>query len=76
MVAIQGGSAIFNLSASFQVEEEGYDHAAPAPTGVREPEGLLSELDLVRRVADQIPPGLSDKLLACLLYTSPSPRDS
>jgi acyl-CoA thioesterase-2 len=64
VVAIQGGRAIFNLSASFQVEEEGYDHAAPAPDDVREPEGLLSELELVRRVADKIPPGLSEKVLA------------
>src|SRR5690606_13376634 len=31
VVAIQHGRAIFNMSASFQVPEEGYDHAFPMP---------------------------------------------
>ena len=39
VVAIQHGRAIFNMSASFQVTEDGYDHAFPMP-GVPDPEGL------------------------------------
>jgi acyl-CoA thioesterase-2 len=39
VVAIQHGRAIFNLQASFQIEESGYDHALPMP-GVPGPEGL------------------------------------
>src|SRR5437868_8231477 len=38
VVAIQHGRAIFNLSASFQVPEEGYEHEAPMPQGVTPPE--------------------------------------
>jgi acyl-CoA thioesterase-2 len=37
--AIQHGQAIFSLSASFQVEEEGFEHALPMPD-VPEPESL------------------------------------
>ena len=39
VVAIQHGRAIFNMSASFQVTEDGYDHAFPMPE-VPDPEGL------------------------------------
>jgi acyl-CoA thioesterase II len=37
--AIQHGQAIFSLSASFQVEEEGFEHSLPMPD-VPEPESL------------------------------------
>jgi acyl-CoA thioesterase-2 len=57
VVAIQGGKAIFNLSASFQVREEGFDHQAPMPEAP-DPEGLLSEQELARRHADRIPEAL------------------
>ncbi|HEX7131542.1 MAG TPA: acyl-CoA thioesterase II [Iamia sp.] len=40
VVAVQHGKPIFNLSASFHVAEEGYDHSAPMPTDVPEPESL------------------------------------
>jgi acyl-CoA thioesterase-2 len=39
VVAIQHGQAIFNMSASFQVAEEGYDHGLPMPE-VTPPESL------------------------------------
>jgi len=39
VVAIQHGRAIFNLQASFQVPEEGYDHSEPMPN-VTPPEDL------------------------------------
>lgn len=40
VVAIQHGRAIFNLQASFHRPEEGFDHQAPMPEGVPDPETL------------------------------------
>lgn len=54
VVAIQNGKAIFNLSASFQATEEGFEHQSE-PLEVPGPENLLSEEELVRRVIDKIP---------------------
>ena len=48
VLAIQHGEAIFSLSASFQVPQEGLEHTEPAPAGVPEPESLP---DLGERVA-------------------------
>ncbi len=62
VVAVQGGRAIFNLAASFQIDEPGFDHQDPAPT-VPGPEGLASEFELVNRIADQIPASIREKLL-------------
>jgi acyl-CoA thioesterase II len=52
--AIQGGRAIFNLSASFQREEQGFEHQDPMPDAPG-PEGLASHLELVRQRADELP---------------------
>jgi acyl-CoA thioesterase II len=57
VTAIQHGHAIFNMSASFQVVEEGLEHRAEMPD-VPEPESLASELDLIREMADRIPEDL------------------
>ncbi len=54
VVAVQGGHAIFTLAASFQLEENGLEHATDMPD-VPGPEGLLSELDIARKYADRIP---------------------
>jgi len=40
VVAIQHGKVIFNLSASFHMPEEGFDHQAPMPVDVPAPESL------------------------------------
>lgn len=40
VVGVQRGKAIFSLSASFQVEEPGLDHAEPMPLDVPAPETL------------------------------------
>jgi acyl-CoA thioesterase-2 len=40
VVAIQNGKAIFNLQASFQVEEDGYEHQLPMPAVDVEPGSL------------------------------------
>lgn len=40
VVAIQHGRPIFNLSASFHVHEESFDHQAPMPANVPAPDSL------------------------------------
>lgn len=54
VVAIQSGKPIFSMSASFQVIEDGYDHASTMPE-VPGPDDLVSEAELARRLADAIP---------------------
>lgn len=54
VVAIQKGRAIFNLSASFQIDEPGFDHQVAMPQ-VRPAAELLSERDLALQIADKIP---------------------
>lgn len=52
--AIQHGRAIFSLSASFQIEEEGLDHAVAMPA-VAEPDALPSEADMLQRFGALMP---------------------
>jgi acyl-CoA thioesterase II len=54
VVARQGGAAIFALSASFHVAEDGFDHHVPMPA-VPRPETLMSERDMVERHKDFLP---------------------
>lgn len=68
IVAIQHGRPIFNLSASFQVAEEGIEHQERMPEAP-DPEGLPRELDLIRSVADRIPERLRG------VYTQDRPID-
>lgn len=63
VVAIQNGKPIFHLSASFHIEEEGFDHAAAMPV-VAPPEGLATELELWRRYADGMSPSMRARALA------------
>jgi acyl-CoA thioesterase II len=64
VVAVQDGEAIFSLSASFQVEEEGLAHASQMPEGVPGPETLLSEQALALRIADRIPQPLRERAIS------------
>ena len=57
VTAIQHGRANFSLSASFQIEERGFEHQTPMPD-VPPPEELANELDLIRSMADRIPDAL------------------
>jgi acyl-CoA thioesterase-2 len=57
VTAIQNGRAIFNLAASFQAPEEGFEHQAEMPE-VPEPETLPPELDQIRARAADIPEAL------------------
>ena len=60
--AVQNGRAIFSMSASFQIEEPGFEHQDTAPE-VRGPEGLESELEMAQKVADRIPEKVRDRIL-------------
>ncbi|MCI0600932.1 MAG: acyl-CoA thioesterase II [Beijerinckiaceae bacterium] len=52
--AIQHGRAIFSLSASFQIEEPGLEHAVPMPK-VPSPESLPSEAEMLQRFGAAMP---------------------
>ena len=54
VTAIQHGRAIFNMSASFHLREDGPEHQPDLPR-VPEPEELPREVDLIRAMADRLP---------------------
>jgi acyl-CoA thioesterase-2 len=56
-VAIQGGRPIFDLFASFQVEEAGLDHQASMPD-VPDPDSLPSQAEIEARYGNLLPRGL------------------
>jgi acyl-CoA thioesterase II len=53
VVAIQHGKAIFSLSASFQIEELGLEHAEPMPE-VPDPETLPTRLESLGELAEKL----------------------
>ena len=63
VVAIQNGHAIFSLSSSFQIPEQGYDHHAPMPNTPK-PDELISEVELARKFESIIPPPMRERALA------------
>ena len=67
VVAVQKGVAIFNLDASFQKHEAGFEHAEPMPS-VPPPEELLTEQESLRRFAERLPPLLRRRALAELPF--------
>ena len=44
VIAVQNGKQIFNLAASFQVAEDGFEHQAPMPA-VRSPDDMAAEAE-------------------------------
>jgi acyl-CoA thioesterase II len=50
------------MSASFQIQEPGFEHQDTAPH-VTGPEGIESELEMARRMADKIPEKARDRIL-------------
>jgi len=62
VTAIQKGHPIFTCSASFQYDEEGFEHQSQMPQVVG-PENLPSELELMRQREHLIPAHMKDKLL-------------
>ncbi len=63
VVAIQNGCAIFNLAASFQIEENGFDHADTMPD-IAGPDGLASEAQLWAKRAEKLPEFLRQRATA------------
>ncbi|HFR4114241.1 TPA: acyl-CoA thioesterase II [Yersinia enterocolitica] len=60
--AIQNGKPIFYMTASFQSQEEGFEHQNTMPD-VPSPEGLMSETDIARKFAHLIPEKVRDKFI-------------
>ncbi|HZM31479.1 MAG TPA: acyl-CoA thioesterase II [Acidimicrobiales bacterium] len=58
VVAIQHGRVIFNMAASFQVPEEGFDHAFPMPD-LPPPEDLPTLRERLQRAGVPLTPWLS-----------------
>jgi acyl-CoA thioesterase-2 len=54
VVAIQHGEQIFNMAASFQAEEAGFDHQIPMPD-VPPPEDLPDAIAPLRELMQQMP---------------------
>ncbi len=55
VVAIQGGEAIFNMAASFQKEEPGFEHQDAMPE-VPAPETVPTDREHLLILADRLPP--------------------
>ncbi len=62
VVAVQKGQAIFSMSASFQIKEEGFDHQDTMPE-VPGPDGLESQMEIAKRYADKIPSAIRSRIL-------------
>ena len=62
VVAEQAGEAIFILSASFQIEEEGFDHQAPVMPEVTQPDDLRNERELATRFMGRLPEAVLNKI--------------
>ncbi len=60
VVAIQNGEAIFNLAASFQKEEVGFEHQDEMPAAP-DPESLPTEEERMKRIAHLIPSKLRER---------------
>jgi acyl-CoA thioesterase-2 len=61
VVAIQHGRPIFNMSASFQIDEPGFDHQMPMPE-CPDPEDLPGDAELLAKFRDSAPPELSGEM--------------
>jgi acyl-CoA thioesterase II len=66
VVAIQHGRPIFNMTASFQVPEQGLEHAAAMPQ-VPGPEGLADARELPQDIVEKVP----EKMLRFLTHERP-----
>jgi len=55
--AIQKGRTIFNMAASFQKRQKGFEHQFNMPN-VASPEGLVSWDELVKQYGDKLPEGI------------------
>ena len=60
--AIQNGKPIFYMTASFQSQEDGFEHQNTMPN-VPLPDGLMSETDIARQFAHLIPEKVREKFI-------------
>jgi len=84
VVARQQRKAVFNLAASFQVPELGFDHQSAMPS-VPGPDGVQAEVDRIRAFADKLPPRVREiwtrdhpvevRVVNPLKYPNPAPRE-
>ncbi len=63
VVAIQKGRPIFNMSASFQIAEEGFSHQSQAPD-VPDPEELMTDRQRISKFVDGLPEPMQKLALA------------
>ena len=63
VTASQNGKAILSMMCSFQQPEDGFEHMAPMPE-VKGPEGIASQLELIRQFKDFFPEKVRDKYTA------------
>lgn len=63
VVAVQNGHAIFNLAASFQIEERGVEHQDAMPEAPP-PESLRTEQERYAEIAAKLPPAMREQALA------------
>ena len=61
VVAIQNGHAIFNLAASFQIDEAGFEHHDVMPD-VPPPESLLTEQERTAQQGDRVPKAIRSRV--------------
>ncbi|MDQ0465666.1 acyl-CoA thioesterase-2 [Caulobacter ginsengisoli] len=61
VIAIQNGKQIFNLAASFQVQEEGLEHQFPMPAAPS-PEDILTEWDRALADNSKLPPQMIEHM--------------
>jgi acyl-CoA thioesterase-2 len=62
VVAIQAGRPIFNMSASFQIEEDGFEHQDKIPEAP-DPETLTPDREAVLMLGDRLPPHVRERAL-------------
>jgi acyl-CoA thioesterase-2 len=63
VVAIQSGRPIFNMSASFQITEEGFTHQDPMPS-VPAPDSLRPDREALLALAERLPEQYRQRVLA------------
>lgn len=61
VLAIQHGRPIFDLSVSFQVPEDGFEHQDSMPEGIPEPETLKSQQEIYA-ASDRVPEELREQM--------------
>lgn len=62
VIAIQHGKQILNMSASFHIADDGWDHQHPMPD-ISGPEGLPARSEVRRQYLDRVPERLRSELM-------------